>query len=140
MKNEFFSRAVHRPARESNTALDLARDCTCLNAFALTHTSARRQFLTFFSNFWFLWKEKKIRFPYSRTQIHFSFYKLKDESSLQMCVKFYFSRVCRMHKNFRLFIEFLLKTSFFANFFCFFGLLKIGDICLPAMKFLLNCH
>ena len=47
------------------------------------------------------------------------FYKLKSESSLHVCVKFYSSRVCRTHKNFQLFINFLLKISFFAKFVCF---------------------
>ena len=73
------------------------------------------QFLMFFFNFRFLWK-KKIRFSYSQTQIQIFFYKLKPEGSLHMCVKFYFSHVCRAHKNFQLFIKLLLKISFFAKF------------------------
>ena len=51
--------------------------CTCLNVFVLTYTSVRRIFFSFwgfFFNFWFLWKEKKIRFPYSRTQIQNFFF------------------------------------------------------------------
>ena len=48
---------------------------------------------------------------------HFS-YTLKAESTLHMCVKFYFSRVCRTHKNFQLFITLLLKIIFLKkNFF-----------------------
>ena len=45
-----------------------------------------------------------------------SFNKLKAESSLHICVKFYFNRVCKTHKNFQLFIKFLLKISFSAIF------------------------
>ena len=63
MKNEWYSRAA-------GAALNLARDCKYLNAFALTYTSVRRisfGFWSFFFNFWYLWKENQIRFPYSRT-------------------------------------------------------------------------
>ena len=65
MENEFFSRTVHRPAREPKQEPDLARDCTCLNAFALMYTSVRRisfSLWRFFFNFRFLWKEKKFVF------------------------------------------------------------------------------
>ena len=83
-------------------------------------------------------REKKICFPYSRTQIQFFFHKLKAESfthyTLHMCVKFYFSHVCRTHKNFQLFTKLLLKI------FCLFGLLKTADIFLSSMKFLHDCH
>ena len=44
------------------------------------------------------------------------FHKLKVESSLYMCIKYNFSRVCRTHKNFQLFIKLLLKITFFQIF------------------------
>ena len=37
----------------------------------------------------------------------------------QDLLKFYFSRVCRMHKNFQFSIILIKKKSFFAKFFCF---------------------
>ena len=49
----------------------------------------------------------------------FFFHKLKAESSLYKYVKFYFSRVCRTHKIFQLFIKLLLKKSFFCKIFLF---------------------
>ena len=70
----------------------------------------------------------------------FFFYKLKAQSSLHICVKFYFSRVCKTHKSFQLFIKLLLKISFFEFFFVFCGLLKTRDIFLQSRKFLLNYH
>ena len=57
-----------------------------------------------------------------------------------ICVKFYFSRVCRTNKNFQSFIILLLKISFFANFFLFsLHHLKL-QIFIPSMKFSLNYH
>ena len=52
-----------------------------------------------------------------------------------MCVKFYFIRSCRTHKNFQLFVKWLLKIFFFLQNFLFFGSLKSRDIFLPSMKF-----
>ena len=80
MKNEFFSRVMHRPAREPTAALDLARDCTCLNAFALTYTSAKSisfGFLLFFLILDFC-DRRKNRFPYSRAQIQKVFLKTQS--------------------------------------------------------------
>ena len=47
------------------------------------------------------------------------FNKIEVESSLHMCVKFDFSRVCRTHKNFQLLIKLLLKIIFPGKFFLF---------------------
>ena len=57
-------------------------------------------------------QRKKIVFHTHERKYNFFFYKLKAESSQHMCVKFYFSRVCRTHKNVQLFIKLLLKISF----------------------------
>ena len=105
-----------------NAVLDWARDCTCLNAFALTYISIRRisfNFWRFFFFFKFLWKEKKFVFHTRELKYKFFFHKLKTESSLHMRVKFYSSSMCITHKNFKLFIKLLLKISFFAKFRCF---------------------
>ena len=78
------------------------------------------QFLTFVFHFGFLWKEKKIRFSYSRTQTKiFVFYKLKADSSLHMCVKFYFSRACRTHE-FPIVYKIVIKNVFYNIFFLWF--------------------
>ena len=45
-------------------------------------------------------------------------------SKLRVHYTLHFSRMCRTHKNFQLFIKLLLKISFCANFFVFFGSLK----------------
>ena len=70
------------------------------------------------------------------------FSKLMDAVFEKACkyihVKFYFSRVCRTHTNFQLFIKLLLKMRFFCKFF-FFGSLKTRHF-LPSMKFSLNYH
>ena len=76
MENEFFSRTVHWPVREPNAALDLARHCTCLNAFALTSTSVKCisfRFWRFFFYFWFSWKEKKFVFHTRELKYNFFF-------------------------------------------------------------------
>ena len=57
-----------------------------------------------------------------------------------MCIKYNFSRVCRTHKNFQLFIKLLLKITFFQIFFVSIGPLKTTDILLPFMKFPLNYY
>ena len=57
-----------------------------------------------------------------------------------MCVKFYSSRVRRMHKNVQLYIKLLLKKVFLQNFFILSDLLKTRDIFSPSMKFSLNYY
>ena len=95
MKNGFFYCAVPRPAQGPNVALDLVRDCTCLNAFALVYTSQTYfiQFLTFFLIFDFCEKRKKSFSILANSNTKIFFYKLKAESSLHMCVIFFQSRV-----------------------------------------------
>ena len=50
VENEFFSRVVHRPAREPNAALDLARDYTVrgkmVQGTLLPHTVAAANWLS----------------------------------------------------------------------------------------------
>ena len=76
--------------------------------------SFRRLFLIFNSC-----KRKKIVFHICELKYKKFFYKLKAEISLHMCVKFYFSRVCRAHKHFELFIKLLIKISFFRRIVLF---------------------
>ena len=65
------------------------------------------------------WKKNfKNSFILANLNTIFFFHNLKAESSQHICVKFYFSRVCRTHKNFKSFVKMFLKT-FFAKFFCF---------------------
>ena len=49
MENGFCSCAMHRSTRERNAVLDLAYDCTCLNAFAVTYM---HECQTHFTQFW----------------------------------------------------------------------------------------
>ena len=84
------------------------------------------------------WKGERFFLPYSRTQIQNFF--LPTQSWEFITNKFYFSRMCRTHKNFQLFIKSLLKISFFATFFVFFCSLKTRDIFLPSMECLLNYY
>ena len=121
MKNDFFC-TMHRPARESNAALDLTRHCTRFHAFALTRIQVLNAFhsalqsLTFFFIFDFCESRKKFIFHTCELKYKNFFFKLKAESLLHICVKLYSSRVCITHRNFQLFIKFLLKISFFATF------------------------
>ena len=58
-----------------------------------------------------------------------------------MCVKFYFTCVCRTHKNFQLFIKLLLNMNIFLKiFFVLFGSFKIAGIFISSMKFSFNYH
>ena len=116
MENELFSRAVHRSAHEPNAALDLARDCTRMNAFLV-----RAQVLNafHFALQLFFCKRRENSFSIlanSNTNFFFTNSKLRVHYTR---IKFYFSRVCRLHKNFQLFIKLLLKISFFTKLFCF---------------------
>ena len=96
-------------------------------------------FDVFFFKFFICVKGEKNLFSIlANSNTKFIFHKLKAESLLHMCVKFYFIPVLGTYKNVQLFIK-LLKISFFAKFF-FFASLKTRDIFLPSMKFTLNYH
>ena len=63
------------------------------------------QFLIFFQFLIFVNGEKNSFSIPANSNTKFLFYNLKAESSLYRCVQFCFSRVCRTHKNFQLFIK-----------------------------------
>ena len=91
-----------------------------------------------FFNFDLCERRKKSFSILANSNTKFFFYKIKAESLIDC--QFFFSHVCKTHKNSQSFIKLLLKISFFAIFLFVFYWLKIRDIFLTSMKFLLNYH
>ena len=138
MKNVFFSLAVHRPVRDSRTGRFGSRFGSrsggqtrrwtwhmILHVLmrSLLHTQVLDAFhsiLEFFLFFDFCERRKKSFSILANSNTKIFSYKLKAESSLHTCVKFYFSRVCRTYKNFQYLITFSIKIKFCKIFFLWF--------------------
>ena len=77
------------------------------------------QCLTIFLIFGFCERRNKFVFHIRELKYKFFLYLFKAESSLHMCVKFYFKHVCRAYKIFPIVYKIVIENKFFCKNFLF---------------------